>query len=137
MAKQKPSKADVIIPPNHPNPPEPHEIDTAWVLARHFNCIVSFVIPVNDYARPSLDILMQGVLHEMKSPTGKSLSHTVKAQFDRATSQHAAVLVLDGRRTKLTDEHIISKIKNELEHRRRIKRVIFITKSESVLEFEK
>jgi hypothetical protein len=137
MVKSKLSKADVIVPPNHPNPPEPHEVDTAWVLARHYDCVVAFVIPVNDYARSSLDVLMRGVLIELKSPIGNSLKHTIKEQFDRASSQHAAVLVLDGRRTKLTDEHIIGKIKNELKYRRRIKKVIFVAKSEEIVEFQK
>ncbi|MDR1798082.1 MAG: hypothetical protein LBR44_11750 [Clostridiales Family XIII bacterium] len=43
--QDKPSGANVIIPPNHPNPPEPHEEDAAWVLAHHYDCIIEFLIP--------------------------------------------------------------------------------------------
>jgi hypothetical protein len=137
MTIRKKSKAQVIIPPNHPNPPESHEVDAAWILARHYDCVVSFIIPINDYGRPSPDILMNGILVEMKSPTGNSLKHTIKEQFDRATEQHVAILMIDSRRTKLKDEYIVGKIKRELQYRRRIKKVILITKFAEVIEFEK
>jgi hypothetical protein len=130
-------KAEVIIPHNHPNPPEPHEVEAAWILARHFSTVVTFIIPVNDYGRKSQDIVLLGVICEMKSPRGKSKKHTIKDQFDRATSQQASVLVLDGRRTKLSDEHILAKIRHELNHRRRIKRVIFISKTEEVIDISR
>jgi hypothetical protein len=78
--------------------------------------------------------VLLGVLCEIKSPIGKSRKHTIKDQFDRATNQQASVLVLDGRRTKLDDEHILTKIRHELSHRRRIKRVVFITKAEEIID---
>jgi len=39
--KQNPSQ--VIIPLGHPNPPEPHEIDVAMILARHYQTTVEFL----------------------------------------------------------------------------------------------
>jgi hypothetical protein len=127
----------VIIPEKHPNPPEPHEIEAARILARHFRTTVEFLIPVDDYKRKTLDILMLGVEFEMKSPIGNSRKHTVKGQFDRANQQLASHLIFDGRRTALPDDFIIKSIKRELAMRRRIKRVIFITKSAEVLEIKK
>lgn len=127
-------KSQVIIPPNSLNPPERHEIEVAEILARHYKCVVEFLIPIDDYMRKTPDIVMNGILCEIKSPTGASKKHTVKYQFDRATAQHANCLVFDGRRTKLPDDFLLNAIKRELGYRRRIKRVIFITKSGSVIE---
>ena len=54
MSKKK-RKGDnpgrVIIPVNHPNPPEQHEVDAATVLACHYQSTVEFLIPVDDYKR--------------------------------------------------------------------------------------
>jgi hypothetical protein len=126
--------AQIIIPKNHPNPPERHEIEAAEILATHYNCVLEFILPIDDYKRRTPDILLNSVLCEMKSPIGDSRKHTVKAQFDRATGQHAACLIFDGRRTKLPDDYLMNAIRHELKHRRRIKRVIFIAKSKLVIE---
>jgi hypothetical protein len=114
-------KPDVIIPPNHPNPPEQHEVEVAWILARHFKTVITFIVAINDYGRKSQDIVLFGVVCEIKSPTGSSRKHTIKYQFDRATRQQASVLILDSRRTKLPDDYILTKIKYELKRRRKIK----------------
>ena len=117
------NKAQIIIPDAHPNPPEDHER-------------LEFLIPIDDYKRKTPDIVMNGIIFEIKSPTGNS-RHTVRNQFDRASSQHASGLILDGQRTKLDDATLKKQIMRELTMRHRIKRVIFITKSQKVLEFRK
>jgi hypothetical protein len=127
----------VIIPDPHPNPPEPHEIEVATILAEHYKCVVEFIIPLDDYKRKTPDIVMNGVVMEIKSPTGKSRQHTIKYQFDRAMKQHTNSLVLDGRRTKLRDDFIEKQIRHELTIRHRIKQVVFINKVGKVLEFKK
>ena len=58
----------VIIPASHPNPPSPNEVDIALVLSRHYETIVEFIIPVDDYRRKSADIIMLGVEWEIKCP---------------------------------------------------------------------
>jgi hypothetical protein len=128
-------KPDVIIPPNHPNPPEPHEVAAAWVVARHYSCTIEFLIPVDDYKRRTPDAVMLGVLIEIKSPMGNSRKNTVREQFERASGQGAAWLLFDGRRTQLTDSFLRKEIAKELVHRRRIKKVIYIDKSDAVFEF--
>jgi hypothetical protein len=132
---KKVSKAQVIVPPKHSIQPEPHEIAVAEILAAHYNAVVEFIVPVNDYKRKSVDIMMNGALWEIKSPTGKSRKHTVKYQFDRATGQNARGLVFDGRRTSLPDEFLTRTIKFELSRRRRVKKVVFITKTAKIVEF--
>ena len=125
----------VIIPASHPNPPEPHEVDTAMVLARHFQSIVEFLIPLDDYKRKSADIVMLGVEWEIKCPSGTSKS-TIGAQFRRASKQ-AKNIVIDTRRTKLKFEDIEKKVLIEMKKRAAIKKVIIIDKFEKVVEIQK
>jgi hypothetical protein len=129
-------KPDVIIPKNHPNPPEDHEIEAAWILARHFNTIVEFIIPTTGYGIKSPDCLFINLIWEIKSPVGNSKKNTIKNQFDNAKGKRKQ-LVIDGRRAKrLSDEFIISKVRYELKRHRSIKRLIYITKDEKVLEIK-
>jgi hypothetical protein len=130
-------KGTVIIPHNHPNPPESHEIEAAQIIADHYSCVIEFIIPIDDYKRKTPDIVMNGVLCEMKSPTGNSKRKTVEKQFERAVKQGAKYLVFDSRRTKLNDEFLIAEIEKELNHQRRIKKVIFVSKKKLVLAFIK
>ena len=125
----------VIIPTSHPNPPEPHEIDAAWVLARHFRCTVEFLIPVDDYKRKSADIVMLGVEWEIKSPHGASKS-TIGNQFQYASKQ-ARNLILDTRRTKLDYAIIENRVLVEIKKRPAIKRVLLINKSGVVIEMSR
>jgi len=86
MAKKKRKQINpglVTIPVGHPSPPEPHEVDAAMILARHYKCAVEFLAPVDDYKRKTADIVMLGVLWEIKSPIGASKS-TIGNQFQVA-----------------------------------------------------
>ena len=74
----------VIIPASHPNPPEPHEVSAAIVLARHYQTTVEFLMPIDDYRRKTADIAMLGLEWEIKSPTGSS-KYTIQKQFRRAS----------------------------------------------------
>jgi hypothetical protein len=136
MKRRKKAKtidvSQVVIPLSHPNPPEPHEIDAASILARHYQCIVNFLIPVDDYKRKSADMVMFGVQWEMKSPTGASKS-TIENQFRRASKQSKNI-VIDTRRTTLTDEEIEKAIIRETKKHSVIRRVIMINKEKIVVE---
>jgi len=125
----------VIIPGGHPNPPEPHEVDVAWLLARHFHTTVQFLIPVDDYKRKTADIIMLGVQWEIKSPVGDSKS-TIGNQFQFATKQSRSI-ILDTRRTKLDYENIVKKVDIEINKRSSIKRVILIDKFGKIVEIKK
>ncbi|MDR0490568.1 MAG: hypothetical protein LBH28_04910 [Oscillospiraceae bacterium] len=122
----------VVIPTNHPNPPEQHEIDAAWILARHFQCVVEFLTPVDDYMRKTADIVMLGVQWEMKSPIGASKA-TIENQFRRASKQSRS-LIIDTRRTTLDDKEIVKSIIRETKKHSSIKRVILIDKFDKVIE---
>ena len=125
----------VIIPTNHPNQPEPHERDIAWILAHHFQCTVEFLIPVDDYKRKTADIVMLGVEWEIKSPSGASKS-TIGNQFRNASRQSKHV-ILDARRTKLEYERVEKLVLIEVKKRTALKKVILIDKFSKVIEIKK
>jgi hypothetical protein len=135
MMKQK--KFDVIIPSNHPSPPDEFERNAAWVMAEYYDCIVEFIIPINAYKRTTLDTLMNGQFWEIKTPDGDSKKNTIRDQFDRASYQKAEFLAINSENTKLTDDFIAKQIVNQMKHHRRLKKVILITKDKKVLEFDK
>jgi len=137
MNKKK-DTSKVIIPGNHPSPPESHEVDAALILSRHFNCSVDFIIPVDDYMRKSADILMLGTEWELKCPFGASKS-TIENQFRRASKQ-AKNIVLDTRHTKLDYDVVEKKVLLELRERpsmKRVNRVILINKLGKIIEIKK
>ena len=138
MAKKKRKQnnpGQVIIPGNHPNPPLPHEVNTALVLSRHYQTTVEFLIPIDDYKRKTADVAFLGVEWELKCPMGASKS-TIENQFRRASKQ-SHQLIIDTRRTKLEYQTIVSKVLFELKKHPSVKRVILIDKFEKVIEIQK
>jgi len=129
---KKINSGQVIIPADHPNPPEPHEIDIARVLARYFKCSAEFLIPIDDYKRKTADIVMLGVEWEIKSPTGNSKS-TIGNQF-HAASRQSKYIVIDTRRTSLEYDRIEKTVLLEMKKRIGIKKVILINKTTEVVE---
>jgi len=125
----------VIIPVGHPCQPEPHEVDVAYILARHYKTDVEFLMPIDDYMRKTPDIKMLGTEWEIKSPKGTSKS-TIRNQFRRASKQSKSI-VLDTRRTKLKLETIEESVLIEMRNRPYIKKVILIDKSEKIVEIKK
>jgi hypothetical protein len=128
-------KSDVLIPGDHPNPPEEHEVKAAWILAQHFDTIVEFLIPVDAYKTKTHDIVMDGRIWEIKSPKGNAKT-TVGNQFKRSSKQRAGYIVFDAQRTRLKDEKIKTEIRREMRQRKSVKRVLFISKDESVVEIK-
>jgi len=135
---RKSEKTWQVVPPDEmKNPPQPHEIEAAEIVAEHFNYVIQFLEPLDDYKRKTPDVVMNGKIVEIKSPEGKSRKVTVRRQFDRATKQLANEMIFDGRRAKLTDEFLRSEISKELKKRHRITRVIFIGKDGNAIEITK
>ena len=134
MGKKKGNQhnlTQVNIPLGLPNHPEPHEVDVAMILARHYQTTVEFLVPIDDYKRKSPDIVMLGVQWEIKCPIGTS-KVTIKNQFQRASKQ-ASNIIIDTRRTKLKYESIKKSVQFEMEKRPYIKRVILIDKNKNVV----
>ena len=138
MSKKKSQQektGQVLIPGNHPNPPEPHEVDAALILSHHYQTTVEFQIPVDDYKRKSADIVMLGAEWEIKTPKGTS-KNTIYKQFRRASKQ-ANNIVIDTRYTKLKYSRIEKSVQIEIEKRQSIRKVILINKTKNIVEFFK
>jgi len=137
MAKKKQKQQNigqVVIPGNHPNPPLQHEVDTAMLLARHYNTVVEFLIPIDDYKRKTADIAMLGVEWELKCPTGTSKA-TIENQFRRASKQ-AKNIIIDTRRTILEYENIEKSVHFVMKRRpsmKKVNKIILIDKFENVI----
>ena len=134
--KQK-NRGRVIIPNNHPDPPLPHEVNMASVLAEHYQTEVEFIVPISDYKRKTADIKMLGVEWELKCPTGNSKS-TIEHQFRRASKQ-AKNIIIDTRRTKLDFDVVEKKVRYEMQVRpsmKSINKIILINKFEKIVEIK-
>ena len=125
----------VLIPVNHPNPPEKHEVDAAYILARHYRCVIEFIVPIDDFKRRTADIIMQNNVWEIKTPEGSS-KYTIQKQIRRASKQ-AKNIIIDTRRTKLKFERIEKQALFEISKRPAVKKVILIDKKEKIVEIFK
>jgi len=130
--KSTSNKGQVIIPANHPNPPESHELNAAHLLARHFQCTVEFLIPLDDYKRKTPDFKMLGAEWELKSPIGNS-KDTIRNQM-RLASKQSKYIVIDIRRSKIHPSKAERKIRNELSIRQATKRVLLIINANKIVD---
>jgi len=138
MAKKKDKKQNpgqVVFSVSSPHPPLPHEIDVAWVLAYHYRSTVEFITPIDDYKRKTADIVLHGVVWEIKCPTGKSKS-TISNQIRRASRQSAHIII-DTRHTKLQYSDIEKRVIFGVSGKSDIKKVILIDKLGKVVEIKK
>lgn len=115
-------RADVIIPENMAPPPEKHEVEIAWILARHYNFIVEFLKPTDSYKSKTPDVVMNGVMWEFKSPMSSSKKYAVRYPFKIALKQSRNV-VMDGRRSKLDDKYLQHQIQIEIAKHSKVGRV--------------
>jgi hypothetical protein len=127
-------KAAVIIPGNLDTPPELKEVKSAWVLARHYNCVITFQPRIDGYRVHSPDIEMNGVLWEMKAPEGDS--RTTIGRILRRASKQSKNIVIDSHHTSLSDEAVKKTLLFELSKRRQIRKIILITKDSEIIEIK-
>ena len=81
------------------------------------------------------DIAINGVVWEIKSPTGGS-KHTIKHNLQNAKHQSSNVIV-DLRRCKLSDDQAIRELKHHFQLSKRLRRMKIITKSDEILDYSK
>ncbi len=83
----------------------------------------------------SADILMEGSIWEMKSPTGRTL-RAIERILYRATHQ-ARNVVIDLRRTKLADEQLIIFLKKKFEDLRSLRILWIVLKDSTIIKMRK
>ena len=130
MPKQK--EAKIIIPGNVY--PEKHELATANIFTK-IGKNVEFLAPSRTKKANTPDVIIDGTVWEMKSPTGNS-KYTIQNQFKRAAHQ-SQNLIIDSRRTKLPSKYIEKEIKKQISLRKSIKRLKLVTKTGKIIEFKK
>lgn len=128
-------QAQVIISPIIIPPPEEHEISAAWILARHYQCVIEFLKPLDGYKRKTPDFVMNALEWEMKSPTGNSKT-TISNNLLAAKLQSPNI-VFDARRTKIDDKKIESELTKYISQKKSIYRIIMIAKDETVFEIRR
>lgn len=112
----------------------PHELQTAEALME-YGYIVEFIKKSKDEYRRSADAYLDGVLYEMKAPTGGHLS-VVGKNIKKAMSQ-SYFIVFDSKRMKnVRDHQVLKELKKQLELNRKIKSLIFVDKKRTVTKLK-
>ena len=81
------------------------------------------------------DLMMLGMVWEMKSPTGKSRS-TMEHIFQKAAKQ-AHNIIIDLRRTKISDKQAVYSLEKVFETSRSVRNLWIITKKGKIIKLKK
>lgn len=111
-----------------------HEYATVkYFLDRGYDVILIPAVQVKGMKTP--DIEFDGIVWEMKSPTGGS-DHTIKHNLSRAKKQSRNIIV-DLRRCKLPEDQAIKDLQHHFELSKRFRRMKIIKKDENMLDYKK
>ena len=124
----------VLIEEYDPDPPEPHEIDAAQVLTRHFQSNIRFIPKTTGHC-PDVVVERTGEIWEIKSPKGNG-KYTMANNLERAHSQSKKV-VLDLSRCKMRDERALARIRAYINSKYyQLERVLVVTKMKKVVDMK-
>jgi hypothetical protein len=128
-------KGEVLIPEG--KHPKKQEKTAAWILAEHYEVTVQFLRERGGYREKTPDFLVGDTECELKTPESSKVDK-IMDRIHEASFQ-ADVVIVDSRKTKLTDKRMVEISKQALVEYKTIKKIILITKSkvqsEKVLEF--
>ena len=113
---------------------EPHEEKSLEFLSSK-GMDIEIVRPVNIPHFHNPDILISGVLWELKGPDGKS-EKTLEKRFKEASCQ-ANNVIFDLRRAKITEKRAIELLLGWYKEYRKIRKIMIITKSGELLTYNK
>jgi hypothetical protein len=122
----------IKIPPKPPFP-EKHELMTASFLSNR-GYDIEFISPSQIKGSRTPDIIMSNLYWEMKSPISdgkRSIEHNIRDALRQSEN-----IILDLRRLKISTEKALSKINNEIQKTKKIKRFLVIIKSEELLDLK-
>jgi hypothetical protein len=114
--------------------PEDHEFEVAEVFAR-LGFDIEFLPENRTKGARSADIQMDGVIWEIKSPTGKG-RRTVEKHFHRASGQSRSIII-DSRRSDIDGETFRKMVERQWKARRSVKRIILIGKDGQTVDFRR
>lgn len=111
-----------------------HEWKTVkYILEQGHN--VTLIPPMQIKGMDNPDVEIDGVIWEIKSPTGGG-KYTMKHTLENAKHQSRNAIV-DLRRCKLSDEQAIKELEHHFSLSKRLRRMIIITKAEKMLDYKK
>ena len=114
--------------------PQKHEFYTAEVLALAYGNII-FRKQVYKFGAKNPDILMGGILWEIKSPKTRKMSG-IEQCLKRASKQSAYIIVDSGRVKGLKDDNILKFLENKVRKQKTIKRLIFVNKGREIFDIK-
>lgn len=120
----------VIIPASVS--PWDHELKTAHALAQH-GFTVEFVTVSNNHKAKTADVVIDGVLYEIKSPKTDKLS-AVERNLKRATKQSSNIIIDSRRMSKLHDATIQKFLVQKLKQQKTIKKILFVNRKHQVID---
>lgn len=109
---------------------EPQEIEVAELFAG-LGKRVEFIVPIRTIGSRNPDIQMDGVMWEIKTPLGDSRNTILNAVKRGSRQSHS--IIIDLRKTKISDNRAMSDIKNSVQKSRSIKRVLVILKTSQII----
>ncbi len=129
MVRKKKESGKIILPAGMKPRPEEHELHVASILSEHFNADVEFVPRAN---QRTPDFLINGVLWELKSPTGTG-KNNIQRQLQEAHHQSRNVII-DASRSKMHATKIRRHVEHQFKIVKSVKRLLFVSKSGKVYE---
>jgi hypothetical protein len=120
----------VIIPASVE--PWDHELKTAHALAQH-GYVVEFVEVSNNHKTKTADIVIDGVLYEIKSPKSDKLS-AVERNLKRATKQSGNIVIDSRRMCRLRDATIQKFLTQKLKQQKTIKKILFVNRKHQIID---
>lgn len=126
-------KTGKIIP--HGVKLEAHEYNTILFFTT-LGKTVELIPPSSTPNVHNADFFMDGLVWESKSPTGDSSRMTIERILHKAARQSENVII-DLRRTRLSDEHSLACLEKQFKKSRRVKRLLVITKQQVLIDFKK
>lgn len=110
--------------------PWPHELKTAEALSAA-GYAVEFIKKSEIDHENSADIMIAGILYEMKSPTSSHLS-VVKKNIKKAMSQSMSIVFDSKRMRNVKDYQVLHELEKQLHENRKIKSLLFVDKKRFV-----
>lgn len=123
------SNYSVIVPIAIKPKPSEQELSAAYILADYFQHDVQFVLRANC---KTPDFLIDGVMWELKSPTGSG-KRNIQHVISKALKQ-SCYIVVDARMSKINMQKVQSRLSAEMKLNRQIRRLLLIDKQKNVVE---
>jgi hypothetical protein len=107
-----------------------HELKSLEAL-RDNGYVVEVIVASRLYKIHSADILVNGAVWEVKSPTTERIEKVIKK-----AKKQSDKIVIDTRRTKLDDEFVVKELMKELKTSRILKKAKIIDKKSKVIDIK-